>query len=142
MLLIYFYSCWLCIWFKSSAQVLFGIINYLGIDIKHHESMEVRHWRPLIMLLIYIYSCWLCIWFKSSAQVLFGIINYLGIDIKMKWAFHFGQNKMFISIWLKWTVHFGQNEFGHHTTKPIPSLYLAPQSLLISWSQHLGQIWS
>ena len=63
-------------------RYIFGIINYLGIDIKHHESMQVRQWRPLIMLLIYIYSCWLCTWFKSSAQVIFGIINYLDIDIK------------------------------------------------------------
>ena len=31
-------------------RYIFGIINYLGIDIKHHESMQVRHWRSLIML--------------------------------------------------------------------------------------------
>ena len=56
-------------WPVQIVQVLFDIINYLGIDITHHESMQVRHWRPLIMLPICIYSCWLCIWFKSSAQV-------------------------------------------------------------------------
>ena len=32
------------------VQVLFGIINYPGIDIKHHETLQVRHWRPQIML--------------------------------------------------------------------------------------------